>query len=87
MTDDGEQVVLPAIPGLSPRRPPTPGRTAQRRGVTASAPDCPATVSCEWIPAAYKQLKEADTATTTATTRPVRSTTSSSTTARPPTTP
>ncbi|WP_239513668.1 N-acetylmuramoyl-L-alanine amidase [Streptosporangium sp. 'caverna'] len=59
VTDDGERVVLPAMPALSPRRPPA-GRTAQRRGApapaAAPAPDCPPTVSCEWIPAAYKQL-------------------------------
>ncbi|WP_344979964.1 peptidoglycan recognition family protein, partial [Streptosporangium fragile] len=53
VTDDGERVSLPAIPGLSVPR--DRDRTAQRRA--AGAPDCPAGVSCQWIPAAYQRLK------------------------------
>lgn len=55
MTDDGERVVLPATPNLVPPRPSGPAEL--RRAPGAAAPDCPATVSCEWIPAAYRRLK------------------------------
>ncbi|KUM73225.1 N-acetylmuramoyl-L-alanine amidase [Streptomyces curacoi] len=57
-TDTGQRVVLAAQPGLSPR-------TAQLRRAGLRTPDaggteCPGTVSCEWIPAPYKQFGEGD---------------------------
>ncbi|MBB2911453.1 N-acetyl-anhydromuramyl-L-alanine amidase AmpD [Streptosporangium becharense] len=52
VTDDGEQVSLPATPDLPVPR----DRTARRRA--AAGPDCPADVSCTWIPATYKRLKK-----------------------------
>ncbi|MGV9779651.1 N-acetylmuramoyl-L-alanine amidase, partial [Streptosporangium sp. NPDC003464] len=55
VTDDGERMVLPAVPGLSPWRPPGP---AGLRRAPAPAPDCPPTVSCEWMPAAYQRLRK-----------------------------
>ncbi|GHE32753.1 amidase [Streptosporangium violaceochromogenes] len=58
VTDDGERVTLPAIPGLSPA--PSPERTGLRRTPGATAPDCPAALSCEWVPAAYRRLKNGD---------------------------
>ncbi|GAA2251461.1 amidase [Streptomyces ruber] len=53
-TDSGERVTLAAEPGLRPD-------TAQlaRAGLRAAATEgteCPATVSCEWLPAPYKDL-------------------------------
>ncbi|MEV7012673.1 N-acetylmuramoyl-L-alanine amidase [Streptosporangium sp. NPDC051022] len=58
VTDDGELVILPATPELPPVGP--PDRPAPRRALDTTAPDCPATVSCEWIPAAYRRLGNGD---------------------------
>ncbi|WP_406313672.1 N-acetylmuramoyl-L-alanine amidase [Streptosporangium sp. NBC_01639] len=55
VTDDGERVVLRAIPDLSPPRLPT---SAGLRRAAAPAPDCPPALSCEWMPAAYRRLKQ-----------------------------
>ncbi|WP_433239497.1 N-acetylmuramoyl-L-alanine amidase [Streptosporangium sp. CA-135522] len=56
VTDDGERVVLPATPVLSPLR--LPDSAGLRRAASAApAPDCPPTVSCEWMPAAYRRLR------------------------------
>ncbi|MER5420157.1 N-acetylmuramoyl-L-alanine amidase [Streptosporangium roseum] len=60
VTDDGERVVLPAIPDLSPRRPPAPSGLLRAPAPAAAGPDCPPTVSCEWMPAAYRRLKNGD---------------------------
>ncbi|SEG94305.1 N-acetylmuramoyl-L-alanine amidase [Nonomuraea solani] len=58
-TDDGNRVTLPAVPGIEKaetwlaklglRPPPRPD------GV-----ECPETISCEWIPAAYQELPPDD---------------------------
>ncbi len=72
-TDDGSVVRLPADPGL---RAPAPLRRA------ASRAECPHTLTCEWMPAAYKRTGRRTTATTTVSRTPGRSTTSSSTTPR-----
>lgn len=58
VTDAGQRVVLAPEPGLKPD-------TAQlsRAGLRASAVDgaeCPATVSCEWIPAPYEEFGDND---------------------------
>ncbi|MGW2911727.1 N-acetylmuramoyl-L-alanine amidase [Streptomyces asoensis] len=57
-TDTGEPVALAARPGLVPRKSQLRGtglRTASRTGT-----ECPATVSCEWIPAPYAQFGDDD---------------------------
>ncbi|MEU5275519.1 N-acetylmuramoyl-L-alanine amidase [Streptomyces asoensis] len=57
-TDTGEPVALAARPGLVPRKAQLRGtglRTASRAGT-----ECPATVSCEWIPAPYAQFGDDD---------------------------
>ncbi|MGW3361853.1 N-acetylmuramoyl-L-alanine amidase [Streptosporangium canum] len=59
VTDDGERVVLPATPALSPRRPPATSGLL-RAPAPAAGPDCPPSVSCEWMPAAYRRLKNGD---------------------------
>ncbi|MET8829208.1 N-acetylmuramoyl-L-alanine amidase [Streptomyces sp. NPDC004610] len=58
VTDSGERIALPARPGLAPD-------TAQvtaigLRTATAEGTECPATVSCEWIPAPYEQFGDGD---------------------------
>ncbi|MCA2179616.1 N-acetylmuramoyl-L-alanine amidase [Nonomuraea glycinis] len=50
-TDDGSVVRLPADPGL---RAPAPLRRA------ASRAECPHTLTCEWMPAAYKRTGKKD---------------------------
>ncbi|MDH6628555.1 hypothetical protein M2271_006388 [Streptomyces sp. LBL] len=57
-TDAGQRITLAAQPGLAPD-------TAQltRRGLRtlrADGTECPKTVSCEWIPAPYKEFGEGD---------------------------
>ncbi|MFC4056848.1 N-acetylmuramoyl-L-alanine amidase [Planomonospora corallina] len=53
VTDDGERVVLrPPTDPVTPVRPPR--RLALR--ATAPGPDCPAELSCEWLPAPYRKL-------------------------------
>ncbi|WP_434587508.1 N-acetylmuramoyl-L-alanine amidase [Streptomyces sp. A5-4] len=58
VTDDGQQVALPAAPGLAPG-----GTDLGRLGLrTADAgrTECPRTVACEWIPAPYKEFGDGD---------------------------
>ncbi|MFJ2029577.1 N-acetylmuramoyl-L-alanine amidase [Streptosporangium sp. NPDC087985] len=57
VTDDGERVVLRAVPDLPPPRLPT-AAGLRRAPAPVPAPDCPPTVSCEWMPAAYQRLKQ-----------------------------
>ncbi|ELS50612.1 putative Amidase [Streptomyces viridochromogenes Tue57] len=57
-TDTGQRVVLAAQPKLSPRTAQL-GR-AGLRTLDAGGTECPRTVSCEWIPAPYKQFGEGD---------------------------
>ncbi|WP_373559261.1 N-acetylmuramoyl-L-alanine amidase [Streptomyces sp. SA15] len=58
ITDAGQRIALAGRPNLVPD-------TAQLartglRGLDAGGTECPKTVSCEWIPAAYKDLGEGD---------------------------
>ncbi|MFJ2439695.1 N-acetylmuramoyl-L-alanine amidase [Streptomyces sp. NPDC087658] len=53
-TDSGQRVVLRAVPGL-----PRTDRTV-RPGARAAGTECPATVSCQWAPAAYERFGEGD---------------------------
>ncbi|WP_406358508.1 N-acetylmuramoyl-L-alanine amidase [Streptomyces sp. NBC_01635] len=61
VTDTGEPVVLAARPELVPDRSALPG-TGPRAVSTGSAttPECPVTVSCEWIPAPYEEFGDGD---------------------------
>ncbi|MFE0449997.1 N-acetylmuramoyl-L-alanine amidase [Streptomyces sp. NPDC058914] len=57
-TDAGQRIDLPAQPRMAPE-------TAQLRNVglrlaSAAGTECPATVSCEWIPAPYEQFGDDD---------------------------
>ncbi|SDD16840.1 N-acetylmuramoyl-L-alanine amidase [Streptomyces prasinopilosus] len=61
VTDTGEPVVLAARPGLAPDRPALPGTGPRAVSAgSATAPECPATVSCEWIPAPYEEFGDGD---------------------------
>ncbi|MGP4007051.1 N-acetylmuramoyl-L-alanine amidase [Streptomyces sp. 4N124] len=57
-TDTGQQITLPARPGLAPET----GQLdrADLRNASAAETECPTTVSCEWIPAPYEQFGEGD---------------------------
>ncbi|MER6156362.1 N-acetylmuramoyl-L-alanine amidase [Streptomyces sp. NPDC001868] len=58
VTDAGQRVTLAAEPGLRPAT----GQLS-RAGLRATAADgaeCPTTVSCEWIPAPYKEFGDND---------------------------
>jgi hypothetical protein len=57
-TDDGERVRLPAVPDLEKIV-----KWLEKLGLRPSRPDgveCPASISCEWIPAAYQELPPDD---------------------------
>ncbi|WAX82138.1 peptidoglycan recognition family protein [Streptomyces sp. KMM 9044] len=61
VTDTGEQVVLSSRPDLAPDR--SVLRRAGLRTVSAGsspATECPATVSCEWVPAPYEEFGDGD---------------------------
>lgn len=49
-TDDGQRIALAAAPGLRPAAGQRPGAAAG-----TPAPECPASLGCDFIPAAYKQ--------------------------------
>ncbi|GGS69820.1 amidase [Planobispora rosea] len=58
-TDGGGPVVLSPDPSAVPPGPlpaRLSGRLGMRRSAAASGPDCPATVSCSWLPAPYQRL-------------------------------
>ncbi|MER7504139.1 peptidoglycan recognition family protein [Nonomuraea pusilla] len=58
VTDDGQKVTLPPVPGLEAAEQWLEKlglRPARRDGV-----ECPASISCEWIPAAYQELPPDD---------------------------
>lgn len=58
LTDAGQQVALAAQPDLAPDT-----GTLEGAGLRASAAgdtECPASVSCEWIPAPYEEFGEGD---------------------------
>lgn len=57
-TDAGQRVALPARPALRPDR----SRIARAglRASSAAGTECPATVSCRWVPAAYKAFGDGD---------------------------
>ncbi|MEV8593717.1 peptidoglycan recognition family protein [Streptomyces sp. NPDC052012] len=57
-TDAGQRVALAARPGLVPDG--SAVRRAGLRSASAAGTECPATVSCEWIPAPYEQFGEGD---------------------------
>ncbi|MET7700537.1 peptidoglycan recognition family protein [Streptomyces sp. NPDC005485] len=57
-TDTGQQVALAARPGLAPDTAQL--RRAGLRTVSADGTECPATVSCEWIPAPYEEFGDGD---------------------------
>jgi N-acetyl-anhydromuramyl-L-alanine amidase AmpD len=57
-TDSGEPVALAARPGLEPDTRQL-RRTGLRSG-SAEGTECPASVSCEWIPAPYEQFGDND---------------------------
>ncbi|WP_405918939.1 N-acetylmuramoyl-L-alanine amidase [Streptomyces longwoodensis] len=57
-TDSGEPVALAARPGLEPDTRQL-RRTGLRAG-SAEGTECPASVSCEWIPAPYEQFGDND---------------------------
>jgi hypothetical protein len=54
VTDAGQRVVLASLPRLAPDTAQL-ARTGLRR-VSAAGTECPATVSCEWIPAPYEEF-------------------------------
>ncbi|WP_328483760.1 N-acetylmuramoyl-L-alanine amidase [Streptomyces sp. NBC_00377] len=57
-TDTGEPLALAARPEVAPRTAQL-RRTGLRRA-SAAGTECPATVSCEWIPAPYEQFGDND---------------------------
>ncbi len=57
-TDEGQLVALAAQPELAPDTAQL--RRAGLRTLSAEGTECPATVSCEWIPAPYEQFGEGD---------------------------
>ncbi|MEV6959913.1 N-acetylmuramoyl-L-alanine amidase [Streptomyces sp. NPDC051207] len=57
-TDSGQRVALAARPGLEPDTGQL-ARTGLRRSSNAGT-ECPASVSCEWIPAPYEQFGDGD---------------------------
>nr|WP_238431629.1 peptidoglycan recognition family protein [Streptomyces cavernae] len=58
LTDTGERVTLTARPGLRPEVAQL--EQARLRPTAAQETECPATVACEWIPAAYAELGDGD---------------------------
>ncbi|WP_433888868.1 N-acetylmuramoyl-L-alanine amidase [Streptomyces sp. CA-111067] len=60
-TDDGQQVVLPASPGVHPvktAKTPLAAGSAGTRAATPAAtpkPECPTSLRCNFVPAAHKQ--------------------------------
>ncbi|MFD5568618.1 N-acetylmuramoyl-L-alanine amidase [Streptomyces cadmiisoli] len=58
LTDAGQRISLAARPDLAPET----GQLARAglRGAAAAGTECPATVSCEWIPAPYEEFDEGD---------------------------
>ncbi|MGW2613712.1 N-acetylmuramoyl-L-alanine amidase [Streptomyces sp. NPDC001500] len=57
-TDAGQTVALAAQPGLVPRTAPL--HRAGLRTLSAAGAECPATVSCEWIPAPHERFGDDD---------------------------
>ncbi|WP_090760586.1 N-acetylmuramoyl-L-alanine amidase [Nonomuraea maritima] len=57
-TDDGHLVRLPAVPGL--RKIERWLEKLKLRPTRTDGVECPASISCEWIPAAYQQLPDDD---------------------------
>ncbi|MFC5954499.1 N-acetylmuramoyl-L-alanine amidase [Streptomyces pratens] len=61
VTDTGESVVLASRPGLAPDRSALSGTGPRTVSAgSATVPECPATVSCEWIPAPYEEFGDGD---------------------------
>ncbi|MGW1543446.1 N-acetylmuramoyl-L-alanine amidase [Streptomyces sp. NPDC002309] len=57
-TDAGQRVALGAQPGLAPDTASL--RSAGLRTAATEGTECPATVSCEWIPAPYEEFGDGD---------------------------
>ncbi|MFF9125426.1 N-acetylmuramoyl-L-alanine amidase [Streptomyces sp. NPDC014889] len=53
-TDSGQRVVLAARPGVAPRKAQLTRTALPRR--SAEGTECPASVSCEWVPAPYEEF-------------------------------
>ncbi|MEU9338345.1 N-acetylmuramoyl-L-alanine amidase [Streptomyces sp. NPDC048290] len=58
VTDSGQRVALAARPALAPDTGQV--RALGLRDASADGTECPATVSCEWIPAPYEQFGDGD---------------------------
>jgi hypothetical protein len=57
-TDAGQQIALASQPQLRPDTAQL--KQAGLRGANADGTECPATVSCEWIPAPYEEFGDGD---------------------------
>ncbi|MFE7812851.1 N-acetylmuramoyl-L-alanine amidase [Streptomyces sp. NPDC057433] len=60
VTDTGEPVALAARPGLAPDRSALRRAGLRTASGDSAATECPATVSCEWIPAPYEEFGDGD---------------------------
>ncbi|MFD0313108.1 N-acetylmuramoyl-L-alanine amidase [Streptomyces flavalbus] len=58
VTDSGQRVTLPARPTVAPET--SQVRRAGLRTAAAEGTECPASVSCEWIPAPYEEFGDGD---------------------------
>lgn len=58
-TDDGQRVALPAVPGLK-KIEKWLEKLGLRPPVRPDGIECPASISCEWIPSAYQELPNDD---------------------------
>ncbi|AYN30795.1 N-acetylmuramoyl-L-alanine amidase [Streptomyces albus] len=56
--DTGQRLRLAAVPGLEPKA--SEARRMGLRRAAAKGTECPATVSCEWIPAPYEEFGDED---------------------------
>ncbi|NJP52032.1 N-acetylmuramoyl-L-alanine amidase [Streptomyces sp. SBST2-5] len=57
-TDSGQRVALAARPDVVPDR--SAVRRAGLRAASSAGTECPPTISCEWIPAPYKEFGDGD---------------------------
>lgn len=57
-TDSGQEVTLPARPGLVPRTAAL--KRAGLRPLSAAGAECPTGVACEWVPAPHQQFGDND---------------------------
>ncbi|MEU8888460.1 N-acetylmuramoyl-L-alanine amidase [Streptomyces sp. NPDC048442] len=59
-TDSGQSVTLPATPAPAPAAAGNAAAAPARTPAPTDPVECPAAVSCEWIPAPYKKLEGTD---------------------------